>query len=87
MRRKQAGGSLQISSRDAYFPVAVAEDSVRGRPRRRDINAQPLDLLVQRGQRNLKLLRRFRLIPVRAFQHVANHAPLNLIHDLEQRTL
>src|SRR5713101_4026851 len=47
------------------------------------VDPQAFDLLVERGERNLKLFRRFGLIPPRVSEHVADDAALQLIHDLK----
>ena len=47
------------------------------------IDAQPLDLLIERGKRNLKQFRCFGLIPACTFEHVANNAALDFIHNLK----
>src|ERR1017187_2378380 len=49
-----------------------------------DLHTQPLDLLVQRRQRNLEVLRRLGLVPVASLQPVRNDAPLDLLHQVEQ---
>src|SRR5215510_6347818 len=52
-----------------------------------NVDAQALDLLIERGQRDHEALRRFGLIPARALQHVDYDAALDLVHDLKERGL
>src|ERR1700676_327744 len=52
-----------------------------------DIDAQALDLLVQRGKRNQEALGGVSLVPGGAFEHVHDNAALYFIHDLEERRL
>jgi hypothetical protein len=52
-----------------------------------DINAQPLDFLVEGRERNEKTFRGFGLIPVGTFEHINDNAALDLIHDLKKRGL
>ena len=47
-------------------------------------HVQPLDLLVQRRQRNLEVLRGLGLVPVAALQPVGDDAPLDLFHQVEE---
>ena len=47
------------------------------------VDAQALDLLIQRGEWNEKAFRGFRLVPAGALEHVHNDAPLNFVHDLK----
>ena len=78
-------GTACATEEPIYFPVAEPEDSARPRNSpAAHINSEPFDFLIQGGKRNLKIFRRFGLIPFRAFEHVADHAPLNFIHDLKQ---
>ncbi len=49
-----------------------------------DLNIEPLDLLVQRGKRNVEALGGFGLVPVAFFQHVDDHAALAVFNDVEQ---
>src|SRR3970282_2803872 len=49
------------------------------------INAQPLDLLIQGGKRDLEALGRLRLIPIGALEHVQDDAPLALFYDVKER--
>ena len=49
-----------------------------------NLDVQPLDLLVERGERDVEALGGFRLVPVAAFQHVADHAPLAIFQNVEQ---
>ena len=96
--RRVAGSSSQTEDNSAashrtglqqinYFPVMCATGSggrSAGTAAAR-FDAQPLDLLIEGRERNLKPLGSFGLIPVGAFQHVHDHAPLDLFHDLKQR--
>src|ERR1700733_6377176 len=50
-----------------------------------DLYVEALDLLVQRGERNLEVFCGLSLIPVAALQPVGDDAPLNLFHQIEQR--
>ena len=47
------------------------------------VDPQALDLLIERGERDLKLFGGLGLIPSRAFEHVADDAALDFIHDLK----
>src|ERR1017187_5154360 len=49
-----------------------------------DLHTQPLDLLVQRRQRNFEVLRRLGLVPVASLQPVRDNAPLDLLHQVEE---
>jgi hypothetical protein len=49
-----------------------------------DLDIQPTDFLVKRGQRHVESLSRFGLVPVAALEHVGDDAPLHIIDDLEQ---
>src|SRR5690242_12351196 len=49
-----------------------------------DFNVQPLDLLVERRQRDPEALRGLRLVPVALLQHVGDDPPLAFLHHLEQ---
>src|SRR4051794_37719382 len=52
-----------------------------------DLNVQPLDLLVQRGERDAEFLRRLSLVPV-AFLQLADDDPaLALFHDVKERSI
>src|SRR5215472_17011294 len=51
------------------------------------VDAEPFDFLIQRRKRNQETLSRFRLIPPRALEHIHDDAPLDCVHDLEQRRL
>ena len=46
-------------------------------------HVQALQLLVERAQRNFKVFRSLRLVPVAAFQAVGQDAALDLFHDVE----
>src|SRR3984957_20500604 len=46
---------------------------------------EPLDLLVQRRQRNFEVFGSLRLVPVTAFQAVRDDAAFNLFHHIEER--
>src|SRR5579859_6088163 len=48
-------------------------------------DAQPLDLLVQRGERHLEFFRRLGLVTFAFLQHVGDDAALDVFHDLEER--
>lgn len=52
-----------------------------------DLDAIPLDFLVERRQRNMKGICRFRLTPRAPLQHLDDDSLLDRIHDIEQRTL
>ena len=49
-----------------------------------DLNIQAADFLVQRGEWDVKMLGRFRLVPVAAFQHVGDDAPLDVFDNFEE---
>ena len=49
-----------------------------------DLNIQAADFLVQRRKRDVKMLRGFRLVPVAAFQHVGDDAPLDVFDNFEE---
>src|SRR5208282_3518622 len=49
------------------------------------LDAEALDLLVERRKRNLKALGGFGLVPVGALEHVDDDAPLDFLEYLEQR--
>src|SRR3979411_1105150 len=51
------------------------------------VDAQALDFLIERGQRNHEALGGFGLIPTRALEHVDDDAALDFIHDREKRGL
>ena len=48
------------------------------------IDSQALDLLIQRGKRDEKALRGFRLIPAGALEHIHDDAPFDFVDDLEE---
>jgi hypothetical protein len=48
------------------------------------VDAQALDFLIERGERDHEAFGGFGLVPPGAFQHVDDDAALDLIHDLEQ---
>src|SRR5271157_4518072 len=52
-----------------------------------DLHVQPLDLLVERRERDAKAVGGFSLAPAAFFQHVADDAALAVFDDLEQRGL
>src|ERR1019366_7592244 len=64
---------------DRLIAACVAGASAVG------VDSQALDLLIERGKGNLKQFRCFGLIPARAFEHVADNAALDFVHDLKQR--
>src|SRR5260370_292495 len=49
-----------------------------------DLDVQPLDLLVERGKRNVKTLGSLGLVPVALLQHFYNQTALVVFHYLEQ---
>ena len=49
-----------------------------------DLDIQPADFLIQCGERHLKALGGFSLVPVALLQHVADDAPLDVFHDFKQ---
>ena len=49
------------------------------------LHIEPLDLLVQRAERNLEELGGLGLVPVAAFEAVGNDAALDLFHEVEER--
>lgn len=49
-----------------------------------DLNIQPADFLIQRGEWDVEMLRGFGLIPVAAFQHVGNDAALDIFDNFEE---
>src|SRR5690242_4044596 len=48
-----------------------------------DLNIEPLDLLVQRGKRNVEALRGIGLVPVALLQHAHDEAALAILNDLK----
>jgi hypothetical protein len=52
---------------------------------RETFDSQALDLLIERGKRDLETLRGFGLIPVGPLEHVHDDAALDFLEDLEQR--
>src|SRR6267154_2450502 len=48
------------------------------------VDAQALDFLVERGERNHKALRRFGLVPAGALEHVSGEAAFALVRELHQ---
>src|SRR5713101_6884303 len=52
-----------------------------------DIDAEALDFLVERGERDHEALGGFGLVPVGALEHVDDDAALDFVHDLEERRL
>ena len=49
-----------------------------------NFDIEALDLLVQRGERNLEVLRGLGLVPVTALETIGDDAPLNLFHQIEE---
>ena len=62
---------------------SVAGNAARSARAPAGLDAEPLDLLIERRKRNLKALGRFRLVPVRAFEHVHNDSPFDFFENLE----
>src|SRR6266567_8966633 len=52
-----------------------------------NLDIQSLDLLVQRRERNMELLRGIRLIPVAALQLLDDDPPLDVFENVEQRRI
>src|SRR5215471_3379696 len=52
-----------------------------------NFNAVPLDLLIQGGEWNSKIVCGFGLTPTGSFQHFDNHSPFKRIHDIEKGTV
>jgi len=52
-----------------------------------DLDGQPFDFLIQRGERYVEAFRRFGLVPAALLQHVNDGPPLAVFHDAEQRTI
>src|SRR5713101_7335967 len=52
-----------------------------------DVDAQALDFLIERGERDHEALGGFGLVPGSAFEHVNDDAALDFIHDLKQGRL
>ena len=50
-----------------------------------NLHVQPLDFLVQGGERDVEAVSGLGLVPVALLQHVANDAALAVFDDLEQR--
>src|SRR5277367_5350047 len=72
-----AGWLFADGSRERFIGAATAAY----------VNPQPLDFLIQRGERDHKTLGGFRLIPAGTLEHVHNDAALDLVHDLKERGL
>ncbi len=49
-----------------------------------DLDVQPLDLLVQGGERHMETLGGLRLVPSAALQHGGNHPTFAVFHNLKQ---
>src|SRR5690349_7500909 len=49
-----------------------------------DLNIEPLDLLVQRGEGNVEALRRVRLVPVALLQHAHDQAAFAILNDFKK---
>src|SRR5712692_5225587 len=52
-----------------------------------DVDAEALDFLVERGERDHEALGGFGLVPIGALEHIDNDAALDFVHDLEERRL
>src|SRR5450756_1587986 len=50
-----------------------------------DLDGQPFDFLIQRGERDVEAFRRFGLVPAALLQHVDDDPPFAVFHDAEQR--
>ena len=51
-----------------------------------DLDSVTFDLLIERRQRNVEIVGRFRLAPSAPFEHFDDDALFDGIHDVEQRT-
>ena len=50
-----------------------------------NVDAQALDFLIERGERDHEALGGFGLVPSGALKHVDDDAALDFVHDLEER--
>src|SRR5690348_4791218 len=50
-----------------------------------DLDVEALDLLIERGERNVQTFGGFGLAPAEVFQTLENGTALEIVHDLEQR--
>ncbi len=50
-----------------------------------DVDAQALDFLIERGERNHEALGGFGLVPSGALKHIDDDAAFDFVHDLEER--
>src|SRR5580698_7859851 len=51
------------------------------------LDIQPLDFLIQSGERDAQIFRRFRLAPAASLETLDNHAPFEIIDDFEKRSV
>src|SRR5205807_8046843 len=52
-----------------------------------NFDIQAADFLIQCGKRDLEVFRGFGLVPVALFEHVADDAPLHILHNFKQRRI